>query len=97
MPAPGTPASGPTGESAPGPQATPTPEQVVPVRGTDSVVQRVANVVKTQTPTTGVSPPVPRSGSLDLSKIGDDLEVSALKPPVDVRALLSRGVAVLHK
>lgn len=97
VPAPGDPASEPTGESVPEPQATPTPAEVVPVRGADAVVQRVADIVKAQAPTAGDAPQAPRSGSLGLSKIGDDLGVSALKSPVDVRALLSRGVAVLPK
>lgn len=99
-PAPGDPAATPPGEAAPAAELAPAPtppDAAVPVRVADSVVQHVANVVTTRAPAVGGSPQTPPPGSLDLSKIGDDLGVSASRSPVDVRALLSRGMAVLPK
>lgn len=95
MPAPEAPAS--PGASGPVVRPTPAPADAAPVRGADSVVQRVADVVKAQAPPVGNSAQTPLPDSLDLSKISDDLGVTALTSPVDVRALLSRGMAVLPK
>ncbi len=95
-PGSGDPASAPSTGSGPHAEVAPTPVGAAPVRVTDSLVQRVADVVE-KPPPVAEAPQTPLSGSLDLSKIGDDLGVSAAITPVDVRVLLSRGVAVLSK
>jgi hypothetical protein len=95
-PGSGDPASAPSTGSGPRAQVAPAPVDAAPVRVTDSLVRRVADVVE-RPPPVGEAPQEPLAGSLDLSKIGDDLGVSAAIPPVEVRAVLSRGVAVLSK
>jgi len=65
-----------------------------PVR---SPLQHVADVVETRVPAAADPVTTRLPDSVDLSKIGHDLGVSTVKPPVDVRALLSRGKAVLSK
>jgi hypothetical protein len=53
-------------------------------------LRHVVDVVETQVPAAGALSETRLPGSIDLSQIGDDLEVTAIESPVDVRALLSQ-------
>jgi hypothetical protein len=81
--------------------ATPrTPVSQTPVSGeapVRSTLRHVADVVEDRAPAVADPATSRLPDSVDLSKIGHDLGVSSVKPPVDVRALLSRGKAVLSK
>jgi hypothetical protein len=96
-----TPSTGGKPGDSPAPALDPTSADAAPVSPvsplTPSALGRTIDVVKTQVPAVGGLAETKLGGSADLSKIGDDLGVTAIKPPVDVRGLLSRGTSAPSK
>ncbi|HYI80410.1 MAG TPA: hypothetical protein VEW67_06085 [Thermoleophilaceae bacterium] len=88
---PATPVQAPAGPAPPAllPATVDAPPAIPPV--VDSTLRRVVDIVKATLPATGGVTEVRLPDAVDLSRIGDDLDVTATEPPVDDGALPPQG------